>query len=112
SAMGTGEGSGFRSPIAIATIGGLITSTLLTLVVVPVSYLLLARVIERVKALRSAPARVPQAVRVAGVALLVALMGWLLSATSAFASDSAREQTSELGRDLAVAASGREGGQT
>ena len=36
SAVGTGEGSGFRSPIAIATIGGLITSTLLTLVVVPV----------------------------------------------------------------------------
>ena len=36
SAIGTGEGSGFRSPISIATIGGLITSTLLTLVVVPV----------------------------------------------------------------------------
>jgi len=85
SAVGTGEGSGFRSPISIATIGGLITSTMLTLVVVPVSYLLLARVVERVKALRSAPARVPQAVRVAGVVLLVALMGWLLSTTSAFA---------------------------
>ena len=41
SAMGTGDGSEFRSPISIATIGGLITSTLLTLVVVPVSYLLL-----------------------------------------------------------------------
>ena len=37
SAMGTGEGSEFRSPISIATIGGLITSTLLTLVVVPVA---------------------------------------------------------------------------
>ena len=85
SAVGTGEGSGFRSPIAIATIGGLITSTLLTLVVVPVSYLLLARVVDRVKALRSTPARVPQAVRVAGVVLLVALMGWLLSTTNAFA---------------------------
>jgi hydrophobe/amphiphile efflux-1 (HAE1) family protein len=91
SAMGTGEGSEFRSPISIATIGGLITSTLLTLVVVPVAYLLLARVLERVKAWRAAPARVPQAVRVAGVVLLVALVGWLLSATSAFAS-SAREQ--------------------
>jgi HAE1 family hydrophobic/amphiphilic exporter-1 len=90
SAMGTGEGSEFRSPISIATIGGLITSTLLTLVVVPVAYLLLARVLERVKAWRAAPARVPQAVRVAGVVLLVALVGWLLSATSAFAS-SARE---------------------
>ena len=91
SAIGTGEGSGFRSPISIATIGGLITSTLLTLVVVPVSYLLLARVVERVKALRSAPARVPQAVRVAGVILLVALVGWLLSTTSAFAQTKAPE---------------------
>ncbi|HUQ89687.1 MAG TPA: efflux RND transporter permease subunit [Vicinamibacterales bacterium] len=111
SAVGTGEGSGFRSPISIATIGGLITSTLLTLVVVPVSYLLLARFIERMRAFRSASVRVPQAVRVAGVVLLVALVGWLLSTSTAFASDSAREQTSELRRDLAVAASGREGGQ-
>lgn len=85
SAIGTGEGSGFRSPISIATIGGLITSTLLTLVVVPVSYLLLSRFVERVKALRSSQARVPQAVRVAGVVLLVAVLGWLLSATTAFA---------------------------
>ena len=65
--------------------------------------------LERVKAWRSAPARVPQAVRVAGVVLLVALVGWLLSATSAFA-DSAREQTSELRRDLAVAASAAKAG--
>ena len=112
SAMGRGEGSDFRAPISIATIGGLITSTLLTLVVVPVAYLLLARIVERAKAWRAAPeTRVPQAVRVAGVVLLVAMVGWLLSATSAFASDSAREQTSELRRDLAVAASGRAGGQ-
>ena len=85
SAVGTGEGSGFRSPISIATIGGLITSTLLTLVVVPVWYLLLARFIERVRAFRATPARVPQAVRVAGVVLLAALVGWLLSTTNAFA---------------------------
>jgi hydrophobe/amphiphile efflux-1 (HAE1) family protein len=86
SAMGRGEGSDFRAPISIATIGGLITSTLLTLVVVPVAYLLLARIVERVKAWRAEPnARVPQAVRVAGVVLLVAMVGWLLSATSAFA---------------------------
>jgi outer membrane protein len=111
SAMGRGEGSEFRSPISIATIGGLITSTLLTLVVVPVAYLLLSRLVERAKAWRSAPARVPQAVRVTGVILLVAMLGWMWSATTAFASDSAREQTSELRRDLAVAAFGREGGQ-
>lgn len=86
SAMGSGEGSDFRSPISIATIGGLITSTLLTLVVVPVSYLLLARVVERVQSWRTAPStRIPQVARVAGVVLLVAIVGWLLSASSAFA---------------------------
>jgi len=37
-ALGTGEGGGFRAPMARAVIGGLITSTLLTLVVVPVAY--------------------------------------------------------------------------
>ncbi len=85
SAMANGEGREFRSPISVATIGGLITSTLLTLVVVPVAYLLLARMVERVKAWRSTPARVPQAVRVTGVILVVAMLGWLLSATTAFA---------------------------
>ena len=83
--MGNGEGSDFRAPISIATIGGLITSTLLTLVVVPVAYLLLARTVERMKAWRGTPTQVPQAVRVAGVVLLVAVLGWLISATSAFA---------------------------
>jgi len=33
-----GEGGGFRAPMARAVIGGLITSKLLTLVVVPVAY--------------------------------------------------------------------------
>jgi HAE1 family hydrophobic/amphiphilic exporter-1 len=37
-ALGTGAGSESRSPMAITVIGGLITSTLLTLVVVPVVY--------------------------------------------------------------------------
>jgi hydrophobic/amphiphilic exporter-1 (mainly G- bacteria), HAE1 family len=96
SAVGTGEGSAFRSPISIATIGGLITSTLLTLVVVPVSYLLLARFVERVRALRSAPARVPQAVRVAGVILIVAVLGWLLSTTTAFAQPAPSSQAMSL----------------
>ena len=93
SAMGRGEGSEFRSPISIATIGGLITSTLLTLIVVPVAYLLLARTLERVKAWRATGVRVPQAVRVTGVVLLVAVLGWLISATTAFA------QTSSASRD-------------
>ncbi len=37
-ALALGEGGGFRAPMARAVIGGLITSTILTLVVVPVVY--------------------------------------------------------------------------
>jgi len=37
-ALGKGAGSESRSPMAVAVIGGLITSTLLTLVVIPVVY--------------------------------------------------------------------------
>ena len=40
-ALGLGSGAELRAPMAYATIGGLITSTLLTLVVVPVIYSLL-----------------------------------------------------------------------
>jgi hydrophobic/amphiphilic exporter-1 (mainly G- bacteria), HAE1 family len=86
SAVGRGEGSDFRSPISIATIGGLITSTLLTLVVVPVSYLLLARTVERVKGWRTASApRLSPAVRVTAILLVIVLVGWFLTAASAFA---------------------------
>lgn len=41
SALGTGEGSEGRQPMAVAIIGGLISSTMLTLLVVPVVYSLL-----------------------------------------------------------------------
>lgn len=37
-ALALGEGGGFRAPMARAVIGGLITSTMLTLIVVPVAY--------------------------------------------------------------------------
>ena len=37
-AMGIGEGSEFRQPMAVAVIGGLITSTALSLILVPVVY--------------------------------------------------------------------------
>ena len=37
-AVGLSEGGEMRAPMAIAVIGGLITSTMLTLVVVPVAY--------------------------------------------------------------------------
>ena len=87
SALGRGEGGEFRAPISIATIGGLITSTGLTLVVVPVAYLLLARLLERVRAWRrhSAGARLQPAVRVTGVLIVAVLVGWFLSVAGAFA---------------------------
>jgi hydrophobic/amphiphilic exporter-1 (mainly G- bacteria), HAE1 family len=40
-ALGIGEGSEMRAPMAITVIGGLMTSTILTLLVVPVMYSLL-----------------------------------------------------------------------
>lgn len=42
-AMGFGEGSEIRAPMAIAVIGGLVVSTILTLVVIPVVYSLMDR---------------------------------------------------------------------
>ena len=102
SAMGRGEGSEFRSPISIATIGGLITSTMLTLVVVPVAYLLLARILDRVKAWRTSGARVPQPVRVTGVILLVAVLGWLISATTAFAQAAGTPASATAGQALTL----------
>src|SRR5439155_24956984 len=39
-ALGIGRGAEFRSPMAVAVIGGLIWSTLLTLIVIPVVYTL------------------------------------------------------------------------
>jgi multidrug efflux pump subunit AcrB len=43
-ALGAGAGSELRSPMAIAIMGGLIASTLLSLIVIPVVYSLLAEV--------------------------------------------------------------------
>jgi outer membrane protein TolC len=87
SAFGTGDGSEFRAPISIATIGGLITSTLLTLVVVPVAYLLLETGVARLKAWRAAgiPAGWRVAARVTGVLIVLALIGAFVSVASAFA---------------------------
>jgi HAE1 family hydrophobic/amphiphilic exporter-1 len=42
-AMGLGQGAEMRTPMAITVIGGLLTSTFLTLLVVPVMYSLLDR---------------------------------------------------------------------
>ncbi len=41
--LGSGEGAELRAPMAVAVICGLVTSTLLTLVIVPTLYTLVAR---------------------------------------------------------------------
>jgi HAE1 family hydrophobic/amphiphilic exporter-1 len=46
-AIGLSEGGEMRAPMAIAVIGGLITSTMLTLVVIPVAYDIIDAVAER-----------------------------------------------------------------
>ena len=107
SAIGTGDGSEFRAPIAIATIGGLITSTLLTLVVVPVAYLLLEGTVARFKAWRQAPmpANLQTAARVTGVLLLLALVGAFFGVASVFAQSApvaASPLTIERALELAV----------
>ena len=50
-AIGVGEGGEMQAPMGRAIIGGVITSTLLTLLVVPVLYTYLYALGERVKAL-------------------------------------------------------------
>jgi HAE1 family hydrophobic/amphiphilic exporter-1 len=59
-ALGTGDGSEWRSPMALISIGGLSTSTLLTLLVVPVAYTLVDDGLSWLRRLfrgASAPAR-------------------------------------------------------
>ena len=111
SAIGTGEGSDFRSPISIATIGGLITSTLLTLVVVPVSYLLLARI----RRARQGVARDAGACAAGGARRrrrAARGAGGMAAVDDECVRVRLRSRTSERARrDLAVAAFGREGGQ-
>ena len=57
-AMGLGEGSEMRTPMAITVIGGLLTSTMLTLLVVPVMYSLLdrRRDVEQMESSEATPA--------------------------------------------------------
>jgi hydrophobe/amphiphile efflux-1 (HAE1) family protein len=91
SAFGVGEGGEFRAPMALATVGGLLTSTLLTLVMVPVAYMLLARMSDRVKAWRRSPSpAAAAAVRVAGILLVLVVLGGVLAVASAFAQTPAR----------------------
>lgn len=54
-AIGRGEGSEFRSPMAIAVIGGVVASTVLSLVVVPAFYLAVENLKGRVRRARGLP---------------------------------------------------------
>ena len=47
-ALGLGSGGSFRAPMAVAVIGGLITSTVLTLLLVPVAYSIMDALVSRV----------------------------------------------------------------
>jgi hydrophobic/amphiphilic exporter-1 (mainly G- bacteria), HAE1 family len=76
-----GKGAEFRAPMARAVVGGLITSTLLTLIVVPVVYSILDDLAGWL-VLRLAPAR---AVSKAAAALFVAALVGALAASPAFA---------------------------
>lgn len=51
-ALGLGADGNFRSPLGISVIGGLVTSTVLSLVVVPAVYLSVARLTDKFKARR------------------------------------------------------------
>lgn len=51
--IGLGEGGESRRPLGVATLGGMTTSTFLTLFVIPVAYVLLSRFFERLRARRA-----------------------------------------------------------
>jgi HAE1 family hydrophobic/amphiphilic exporter-1 len=54
-AMGSGEGAQFRAPLGIAVIGGVVTSTFLTLLVIPVVYSVLDRKVYPAAAAQPGP---------------------------------------------------------
>jgi HAE1 family hydrophobic/amphiphilic exporter-1 len=59
-ALGQGEGADFRAPLGRAIIGGVVTSTVLTLLVIPTFYDILAGMRDRLGRLFGRGARVPQ----------------------------------------------------
>jgi HAE1 family hydrophobic/amphiphilic exporter-1 len=65
-ALGLGEGADFRAPLGRAVIGGVITSTVLTLVVIPTIYEILDEWREAVIARLTRRAHVPEQVPVPG----------------------------------------------
>jgi multidrug efflux pump subunit AcrB len=75
-ALGQGEGKEFRGPMAVAVIGGVITSTFLTLLVVPVVYTWMDRftIKNKVKVPESSP-DTPETPRAVATTTLVPLSG-------------------------------------
>ena len=60
-ALGLGADGNFRTPLGVSVIGGLITSTLLSLVVVPAAYSLVAEITDRVRVRMGRKPRKPAA---------------------------------------------------
>jgi len=60
-ALGIGPGSEIRTPMAIAVIGGLVLSTMLSLVVVPSFYIIADRLVKKRKKLVEEPRLIPSA---------------------------------------------------
>jgi multidrug efflux pump subunit AcrB len=65
-ALGRGAGGDSRAPLGIAVLGGMLFSTMLTFLIVPATYILIARLRERARG--RVPAREPQPVPPAAVA--------------------------------------------
>ncbi|MBI5304247.1 MAG: efflux RND transporter permease subunit [Chloroflexi bacterium] len=58
-ALGLGAGGSFRASMAVAVIGGLITSTLLTLILVPVAYSIMDSILGRLRRRSKEPQPMP-----------------------------------------------------
>jgi HAE1 family hydrophobic/amphiphilic exporter-1 len=61
-ALAIGEGAEARAPMGVATAGGMLTSTILTLFLVPVVYTYLDRLSERLRGRRVKHARTEEVV--------------------------------------------------
>jgi HAE1 family hydrophobic/amphiphilic exporter-1 len=62
-AVGSGEGADFRAPLGRAVIGGVVTSTVLTLLVIPTVYDILSGWRDRAMGLLRRPAKAAKAAR-------------------------------------------------
>jgi hypothetical protein len=112
-ALGVGAGSEVRRPMGVTVIGGLLTSTLLTLVVVPVVYTLVADAGQWLRRLVAPGDRAPArrvrggwARSAAGWVVVFALLGglvWRAAAPVVGAPSPAATPTAALATPLAVA---------